>query len=68
MIIEVFYYGKEDNTKLRELMNEFGGKTMEDVHAFVKILTAQTIQTALDGELENELDYSKYDYKSKKHG
>ena len=29
------------------------------------MLTAETIQTALDGELENELGYSKYDYKNK---
>ena len=46
-------------------MDEFGVKTMDDVHAFVKMLTAETIQAALDGELENELGYSKYDYKNK---
>jgi len=57
--------GRKNNTKLKELMDEFGVKTMDDVHAFVKMLTAETIQTALDGELENELGYSKYDYKNK---
>lgn len=41
---------------------------MEDVHSFIKILTAETIQTALDGELESELVYFKYDYKSKDTG
>lgn len=46
---------RKNNTKLKELMDEFGVKTMEDVHEFVKMLTAETIQTALDGELENEL-------------
>ena len=56
---------RKNNTKLRELMDEFGVKTMDDVHAFVKMLTAETIQAALDGELENELGYSKYDYKNK---
>jgi len=53
------------NTKLRELMEEYGVKTMEDVQAFVKMLTAETIQTALDAELESDLGYSKYDYKNK---
>lgn len=53
------------NPKLRAMMEEFGVKTMEDVHAFVKMLTADTIQAALDAELEGELGYSKYDYKNK---
>jgi len=55
---------RRDTSKLRELMDEYGVKTMEDVHNFVKMLTAETIQTALDAELENELGYSKYDYKN----
>jgi len=53
------------NPKLRAMMEEFGVKTMDDVHAFVKMLTADTIQAALDAELEGELGYSKYDYKNK---
>lgn len=56
---------RKDTSKLRELMNEYGVKTMEDVHNFVKMLTAETIQAALDAELESELGYSKYDYKNK---
>lgn len=57
--------GRRDNSKLREMMAEYGVKTMVDVHNFVKMLTAETIQTALDAELESELGYSKYDYKNK---
>jgi transposase-like protein len=56
---------RKDNSKLRAMMEEYGVKTMEDVHNFVKMLTAETIQTALDAELEEELGYSKYDYKNK---
>ena len=56
---------RKDNSKLREMMAEYGVKTMEDVHNFVKMLTAETIQTALDAELDEELGYSKYDYKNK---
>ena len=55
----------DNNSKLRELIAEYGVKSMQDVHEFVKMLTAETIQTALDAELENELGYSKYDYKNK---
>lgn len=57
---------RKDNSKLRAMMEEYGVKTMEDVHALVKMLTAETIQTALDAELESELGYSKYDYKNKR--
>ena len=39
---------------------------MNDVHEFVKMLTAETIQAALDAELDSELGYSKYDYKNKR--
>ncbi len=35
------------------------------MHEFMKMLTAETIQAALDAELENELGYSKYDYRNK---
>jgi len=57
--------GKKDNSKLREMIKEYGIKDLNDVHEFVKMLTAETIQAALDAELENELGYSKYDYRNK---
>jgi len=56
---------RKDNSKLREMIKEYGIKDMNDVHEFVKMLTAETIQAALDAELESELGYSKYDYKNK---
>ena len=56
---------RKDNSKLKELIAEYGIKDLNDVHEFVKMLTAETIQAALDGELDNELGYSKYDYKNK---
>lgn len=57
--------GEAGSKKLREMIKEYNIRTMDDVHNFVKMLTAETIQTALDAELENELGYSKYDYKNK---
>ena len=56
---------RKDNSKLKELIAEYGIKDLNDVHEFVKMLTAETIQAALDSELDNELGYSKYDYKNK---
>lgn len=56
---------RKDNSKLKELIAEYGIKDMKDVHDFVKMLTAETIQAALDAELDEELGYSKYDYKNK---
>ncbi len=56
---------RKENSKLKELIAEYGIKDMNDVHEFVKMLTAETIQAALDAELDNELGYSKYDYKNK---
>lgn len=55
----------KEKSKLRQMIEEYGIKDMNDVHEFVKMLTAETIQAALDSELENELGYSKYDYKNK---
>jgi transposase-like protein len=56
---------KKEKSKLRELIDEYGIKDLNDVHEFVKALTAEAIQEVLEGELENELGYSKYDYKNK---
>jgi putative transposase len=55
----------KEKSKLRQMIEEYGIKDMNDVHEFVKMLTAETIQAALDAELENDLGYSKYDYKNK---
>jgi hypothetical protein len=39
---------RKENSKLREMIKEYGIKDMNDVHDFVKMLTAETIQAALD--------------------
>jgi len=56
---------KKEKSLLRQLIDERGIKTLEDVSAFVKELTAGTIQEIMDAELEDELGYSKYDYRNK---
>jgi transposase-like protein len=50
---------------LRQLLNERGIKDMQGIQDLVKELTGGLIQEALDAELEEELGYSKYDYKNK---
>jgi len=56
---------KREKSTLRKLIEEYGIKDLKDVHEFVKMITAGTIQECLDNELEDELGYSKYDYKNK---
>jgi transposase-like protein len=56
---------KKEKSKLRELIDAYGIKDLKDVHEFVKVITAETIQEILEDELDNELGYSKYDYKNK---
>lgn len=56
---------RKDNSKLKELIAEYGIKDMNDVNEFVKMLTAKTMQAAFDAELDSERGYSKYDYKNK---
>lgn len=56
---------KIDRDKLKELIKEQGLKDMSDVNQFIKDLMAETIQSMLQAELDQELGYSKYDYKNK---
>lgn len=65
MTMGVFVMAGKEKSKLRQMIEEYGIKDMNDVHDFVKMLTAETIQAALDAELDSELGYSKYDYKNK---
>lgn len=46
--------GKE-KSKLRQMIEEYGIKDMNGVHEFVKMLTAENVQVALDAELDSDL-------------
>lgn len=54
------------NPALRALIKERGIKDLQGIHDLVKELTGSLIQEMLEGELENELGYSKWDYRNKK--
>ena len=56
---------RKDNGRLGRFMGEYGVRTMEGVHNFVKMLAAETIQTVLDAEVESELRYARHNYRRK---
>ena len=56
---------KREKSPLRKLIDERGIRDMEGVQALVKELTSGLIQEIMDAELEDELGYSKYDYRNK---
>jgi transposase-like protein len=56
---------KREKSLMRQLIEERGIKDVAGVQALVKELTAGLIQEAMDAELDEELGYSKYDYKNK---
>jgi len=56
---------KREKSTLRKLIDERGIKDLEGVQDLVKELTSGLIQEIMDAELEEQLGYSKYDYKNK---
>ena len=56
---------KREKSTLRELIDERGIKDLTGVQKLVKELTSGLIQEIMDAELEEELGYSKYDYRNK---
>lgn len=51
--------------QIKQLIKEHNLKTAQDVQNVLKEIFGKTLETMLESELENELGYSKYDYKSK---
>jgi len=51
--------------KLRELMSQFDIKNFSDINALFKEMVGDILENGLEAELEDELGYSKYDYRNK---
>jgi len=51
--------------KIRELLQSSGISSMEDIQNLFKETIAKFIENGLDAELDNEMGYSKYDYRNK---
>ena len=70
-----FYYGKKKRNEsperqaLREIMSCYLKNTpvrnSNDVNSIMREMMSVILEDALDGELDEELGYSKYDYKNK---
>ena len=56
---------RRENKLIKELINQYGVKTTDDIKDMLKDLLGETIQTMLEGEIEEELGYSKYNYEEK---
>ena len=52
--------------KIRELLQSSDIKSMEDIQNLFKETIAEFMENGLDAELDDELGYSRYDYKNKK--
>ena len=51
--------------KIRELLELSDISSMEDIQSLFRETIAEFLETGLDAELEDELGYSKYDYRNK---
>ena len=55
----------ERRVKIRELLQMGGISSMDDIQNLFKETIAEFMENSLDAELDDELGYSKYDYKNK---
>ncbi|WP_427113356.1 transposase [Megasphaera sueciensis] len=55
----------EHRTKIRELLQMSNIISMDDIQNLFKDTIAEFMENGLDAELDDELGYSKYDYKNK---
>ena len=51
--------------KMSNLLQELKVSSMEDIHDLFKEMIGTFLENGLEGELDEELGYSKYDYKNK---
>ena len=52
-------------TKIRELLQESSISSMDDIQELFRETIAEFMENGLNAELDDELGYSKYDYKNK---
>lgn len=68
-----YYYGKKEShtgrkvhrEKIRELLQMANIGSMDDIQNLFKETIAEFMENGLEAELDDELGYSKYDYKNK---
>ena len=55
----------ERRAKIRELLQGSNISSMDDIQQLFKETIAEFMENSLDAELDDELGYSKYDYRNK---
>jgi len=56
---------EERRSLINQLLSTYKPEDTDDVHSMLKDLLGDTLQGMLEAELEDQLGYSKYDYKNK---
>jgi len=56
---------KARKEQMRELLSGLEIKDFSDIQAFFKEMVGEVLQNGLEGELDDELGYTKYDYRNK---
>jgi len=56
---------KAQRAEMREIMNKLEIKDMSDINALFKEMVGTVLENGLEAELEEELGYSKWDYKNR---
>lgn len=56
---------QERRDKIRELLQISGVSSMDDIQDLFKETIAEFMENGLEAELDDELGYSRYDYKNK---
>lgn len=52
--------------QIKQMVKEHNLKTADDIQNLLKEMFGKTFETMLEAELQNQLGYSKYDYKNKR--
>ncbi|MBR1970802.1 MAG: transposase [Clostridia bacterium] len=56
---------KETKENLRNIMKELDVKSFDDLKDVFKLMVGEMLENGLEGELDDELGYTKYDYRNK---
>ena len=56
---------KKHRTEMREVMKNLDIKNMEDINELFKEMVGSVLENGLESELDEELGYSKHDYKNR---
>ncbi|MDR3321044.1 MAG: transposase, partial [Synergistaceae bacterium] len=56
---------RERRQKLTSLLQELKVNSVDDIHSLYKEMIGTVLTSGLEGELDSELGYTKYDYRNK---